>query len=91
MKGNNNKVQIFFKKSFKNRDRNKIEHDRPGPTQDFSWAGPLRPKIFADRAGPLRPEIYKPVIACSLLIDNFCPPIKRIVGFVNDFEETFRK
>ena len=25
----NNKVQIFFQKSFKNTDRNKIEHDRP--------------------------------------------------------------
>ena len=50
-------VQIFFKKSFKNTDRNKIEHDRPGPAQDFSWAGPLRPKIFAGRAGPLRPKI----------------------------------
>ena len=31
-------------------DRNKIEYDRPGQTQDFSWAGPLRPKIFAGRA-----------------------------------------
>ena len=46
----NNKVQIFFKKSFKNTARNKIGHDRPGPAQDFSWAGPLRPKIFAGRA-----------------------------------------
>ena len=65
-------IIIKFKKSFKNRDRNKIEHDRPGQTQDFSWAGPLRPKIFAGRAvtardfswaGPgrtVRPENLQP-------------------------------
>ena len=35
----NNKVQIFFKKSLKNTDRNKIGHDRPGPAQEIS-AGP---------------------------------------------------
>ena len=27
----NDKVQIFFKTSFKNTDRNKIGHDQPGP------------------------------------------------------------
>ena len=48
-----NKIQILFKKSFKNTDRNKIGYNRPGPAQDFSWAGPLRPKISAgpDRTG----------------------------------------
>ena len=40
----NNKVTIFFKKSFKNTDRNKIQHDRPGPAQDFSWAVTARPE-----------------------------------------------
>ena len=32
-----------------------------GPAQDFSWAGPLRPKIFAGRAGQSGPKIYNPV------------------------------
>ena len=27
-------------------DRNKIWHDRPGPAQDFSWAGQSGPKIY---------------------------------------------
>ena len=47
----NNKIKIFFKKSFQNTDRKKIQHDRPrisaGPgravtARDFSWAEPGR-------------------------------------------------
>ena len=60
----NNKVQIFFKKSFKNKDRNKIRHDRPGAAQDFSWAGPGRygPRFL--RAGP---KIYNPGPYCRTI------------------------
>ena len=47
-------IIIKFKKSFKNRDRNKIEHDRPSPAQDFSWAGPGRAVETQDFCGPGR-------------------------------------
>ena len=74
MKRVNNKVQIFFQKSFKNTDRNKIWPDRPGPAQDFSWAGPGRyvprflraepgrygPRFQLGRAGQSGPKIYNP-------------------------------
>ena len=47
-----NKVQIFIKKSLKNRDRNKIEHDWTCPRFQLGRVGPGRYGSRFLRAGP---------------------------------------